>query len=551
MSGYLKVLVGDGSWCTCYAVLEGTKLRYWPTKEDKEVQGRPLGDLELTGATLKDISEPNTWVVTTASRTHTYFQASTQQQKDEWLGLLQHYPSGMQAVKRVTLNDFKKKMVLGQGSYGKVYMVVKKDTGKCYAMKEMSKEKMKQADIKAPFDEKRILECVDHPFIVKLYYSFQDSRNLYMILDLLAGGELFTYIIDNAPLPEETVKFYIAQVGCAIGHLHSQNIIYRDLKPENVVFDAEGHACLTDFGLAKSNVYEASAETFCGTNEYLAPELLKDIPHGKAVDWWSLGLMMYEMLFSDLPFYDENPVRMHERILCEPLRFPNNVHISDEAKNLISRLLDKDSLTRLQTLEEFKSHPFFASLDFNRLLRRELTPPIHPSSDPTNNFSREYTEQPIDSSTDSIGEITTLAGYTYDRELMGSSTGGSSVGRSPVHGPQQTRPLPAVPHQASTSDTLARTTDRSGGAGKKKSTDDANTVGAQLSANNPCTPNATAAAKKTPTATTVAGSSKLNSAISAKRMPLPITVSSPKGSASATTKKKVVGVPSSSVKNAK
>ncbi|KAG5498592.1 hypothetical protein JKF63_02878 [Porcisia hertigi] len=428
MSGYLKVLSQEGNWETRYIEIHDTKLRLWRTKGDKESGAAVVKELDLKCATLRDMSEPNTWVVQPEKAEATYFQAEKAERKTEWMETLRHYNLSSSASEKVTLRDFEKKFVLGKGSYGKVFMVVKRDTGKWYAMKEMNAEKMRQAEIKAPFAERIILEEIDHPFIVHLHYSFQEQGNLYMILDLLAGGELFTYIEQHAPLDEEVVKFYAAEVALALGYLHSRNIIYRDLKPENVVFDRDGHACLTDFGLAKANVHEPNAVTYCGTNEYLAPELLKGVPHGKAVDWWSLGLMICEMLFNDLPFYDENPMQMQMKILTEEVTFPSQVRISEETKDLIRCLLNKNPERRLQTLEAFKAHKCFSNIDFALLEARKLKAPITPDPNPAHNFAKEFTSEVIVPNESPSKAVVTLAGYTYDRDL-------SEQERSPSHSP--------------------------------------------------------------------------------------------------------------------
>lgn len=431
MSGYLKVLLRDGSWETRYVEVADSRLCFWATKEERESGAAAVKELDLKCATLCTVSEPCTWSVQPEKRSAIYFKAESEARKDEWMDTLRHYNSNLSVSEKVSLRDFEKKIVLGRGSYGKVFMVLKKDTGRRYAMKEMSAEKMRMAEIKAPFAERIILEEIDHPFIVHLHYSFQEEGNLYMILDLLAGGELFTYIDQHAPLEEEVVKFYAAEVALALGYLHSRNIIYRDLKPENVVFDSDGHACLTDFGLAKANVYEATASTYCGTNEYLAPELLKGIPHGKAVDWWSLGLMMCEMLFNELPFYDDNPMQMQIKILSEEVTFPAHASISEDTKDLIRCLLNKSSEKRMQTLEAFKAHKCFAGLDFDLLLQRKLKAPITPDPDPSHNFSREFTSEVITQSESPSQAVVTLAGYTYDREV-------SEQEKTPQHSPVTT-----------------------------------------------------------------------------------------------------------------
>ncbi|EPY32788.1 RAC serine/threonine-protein kinase, partial [Strigomonas culicis] len=231
---------------------------------------------------------------------------------------------------KVSLSDFEAISVIGCGSFGKVFHVRKKgsDSDETYAMKEMNKEVVERENLTAHiFAEKSILQTIHHPFIVKLHYAFQTKDRIYLVLDLLSGGELFFHLGKVGTFPEQQVKFYVAQIGLALGYLHSLNIIYRDLKPENAVLDKDGFVCLTDFGLAKENVEGTGASTFCGTPEYLAPEFLLGSTYGRAVDWWSLGILMYEMLFGIPPYYDQNQVVMYELILTAPLQFDSEVDV--------------------------------------------------------------------------------------------------------------------------------------------------------------------------------------------------------------------------------
>ena len=211
---------------------------------------------------------------------------------------------------KVSLDDFELLHVVGKGSFGKVMQVKKKDTGEIFAMKTMYKEVILRENLVEHTNaEKNILGMINHPFIVKLHFAFQTADKLYLILDFLSGGEVFFHLSSCGTFPESRAKFYTAQIGLAISHLHSLNIIYRDLKPENCVLDKDGNCCITDFGLAKPNIqgqdgtshraladarihththtHLYTAKTFCGTPEYLAPEFLTGGGHGKAVDWYA------------------------------------------------------------------------------------------------------------------------------------------------------------------------------------------------------------------------------------------------------------------------
>ncbi|KAG2383554.1 hypothetical protein C9374_004225 [Naegleria lovaniensis] len=249
--------------------------------------------------------------------------------------------------KKVTLSDFELLTVVGRGSFGKVMKVREKGTSKVLAMKVLRKDMIvKENMVSHTLAEKKILQSIDHPFIVALHYAFQTEEKLYLVLDYLPGGELFFHLREETKFDVERAKFYAAQIVLAIEHLHKNDIIYRDLKPENVVLDADGYAVLTDFGLAKTSIgNNTPTYTFCGTPEYLAPEILKGQGHGKAVDWWSLGILLYEMIVGLPPFYSENINEMYELILKAPLKFPGTVDA--QAQSLLKGLLERDEHKRL------------------------------------------------------------------------------------------------------------------------------------------------------------------------------------------------------------
>lgn len=280
---------------------------------------------------------------------------------------------------KCTKDDFELLNVIGKGSFGKVMQVKKKDDGKIYAMKVLRKEAIiARKQVAHTRAEKSILQKIQHPFIVKLHFAFQTKDKLYMILDYINGGELFYHLKKEGRFAENRVKFYAAEIVCAMAHLHSLQIVYRDLKPENILIDMEGHICITDFGLSKEINPEEGTHTFCGTPEYLAPEVLKGQGHGVAVDWWSLGTLIYEMLTGLPPFYSQNINIMYQKILNGELRFPP--YVSQDAQSLLEGLLTRDVEKRLGSTDsqDVKKHPFFRDIDWDKLEKKEMEPPYKP-----------------------------------------------------------------------------------------------------------------------------------------------------------------------------
>jgi serine/threonine protein kinase len=327
----------------------------------------------------------------------------------------------------VTKDDFELLTVIGKGSFGKVMQVRKKDDGKIYAMKVLRKDtivaRKQVAHTKA---EKNILMKIQHPFIVNLNYAFQTKDKLYMILDYINGGELFFHLKKEGRFAESRVKLYAAEIVCALAHLHNLDIVYRDLKPENILLDSEGHICITDFGLSKKLEQEGGTHTFCGTPEYLAPEVLKGHGHGIAVDWWSLGTLLYEMLTGLPPFYAQNVNVMYQKILSGELRFPN--YISEDAKSLLEGLLTRDPAQRLGTKggDEVKGHPWFADVQWDKLIRKEIEPPFKPkvrNVEDTSQIDPQFTRE---RAIDSVAETSVLSesvqnnfsGFSYVSESV-------------------------------------------------------------------------------------------------------------------------------------
>jgi len=331
------------------------------------------------------------------------------------------------STEKVSLVDFELLKVLGRGSFGKVMQVRKKTDGKVYAMKILKKRAIiARNQVEHTKAERKILQSLQHPFLMTLRYAFQSKDKLYFVLDYFQGGELFFHLKNNRRFPEDVARIYVAEIGLALGHLHSLQVIYRDLKPENILLDDNGHVCLTDFGLSKDVDPTDKAHTFCGTPEYLAPEIVTGAGHDKAVDWWSLGILLYELTVGIPPFYSQNVNEMYNKIQHGVLRFPP--FLSENCKNLIVQLLNRDPKKRLGSkddVNDVKAHPFFKTLSWEKLMKKEIDPPYKPktkSSTDTNNFDSTFTSEPV---VDSVVAPSTLSstvsepgadfgGFTFD-----------------------------------------------------------------------------------------------------------------------------------------
>jgi len=287
--------------------------------------------------------------------------------------------------KKADPSHFELLKVLGQGSFGRVFLVRKvteADAGTLYAMKVLKKATLKVRDRVRTKMERDILAEVDHPFIVKLHYAFQTEGKLYLILEFLRGGDLFTRLSKEVMFTEDDVKFYLAELALALDHLHKIGIIYRDLKPENILLDAEGHVKLTDFGLSKESIFEENKTfSFCGTVEYMAPEVVNRKGHGTAADWWSYGVLMFEMLTGALPFQGNNRKETMTLILKAKLGMPQ--FLSPEAQSLLRALFKRNPANRLGVgengINDLKKHPFFSNINWDKLFKRELLPPFKPA----------------------------------------------------------------------------------------------------------------------------------------------------------------------------
>uniref|UniRef100_A0A8C7HA17 Ribosomal protein S6 kinase n=1 Tax=Oncorhynchus kisutch TaxID=8019 RepID=A0A8C7HA17_ONCKI len=374
---------------------------------------------------------------------------------------------------RIGPDSFELLSVLGKGGYGKVFQVRKvqgAQTGKIFAMKVLKKvHKIPLNHFSQPKEcskhcygtrakcnaskyttdfllslafspcqakivcnakdtahtraEREILETVRHPFIVDLLYAFQTGGKLYLILECLSGGELFMQLEKEGIFMEDTACFYLGEIVLALGHLHSNGIIYRDLKPENIMLNHQGHIKLTDFGLCKESIHDgAVTHTFCGTIEYMAPEILTRTGHNRAVDWWSLGALMYDMMTGSPPFTAENRKKTIDKILKCKLNLPP--YLTLDARDMIKKLLKKSPLQRLGSsaadCKDIQKHPFFRHINWDDLLSKRCEPPYKPclqSDEDVSQFDTRFTKQtPVDSPDDSTishQHEHAFAGFTY------------------------------------------------------------------------------------------------------------------------------------------
>jgi len=308
------------------------------------------------------------------------------------------------AGQQVGKEDFQFLNQIGTGSFGKVYLVQKQDSQQLLAMKVLPKEKLQARKQKEhAMAELQVLRRNDHPFVVRLRYSFQTRTKLYVLTDYFPGGELWFHLRRHGRFCEAWTRFYAGETLLALEYLHARHVLYRDTKLENVLLDAQGHVRLTDFGLSKQVGSDMRTATFCGTPEYLAPEVVLQKRYNQAVDWWAFGAVVYEMLEGRPPFFHENRKVMFNHILA--CRYIFRQKQSSEAKALVAALLQFEPRARLSTASAVKAAPFFSRYlqdkDWARGADRRWTPPLNPLP-PTapagdlSNIHPTFTQQPLD-----------------------------------------------------------------------------------------------------------------------------------------------------------
>ena len=335
----------------------------------------------------------------------------------------------VQEVIKVTYNDFEPLKLLGTGSFGRVLLVRYNNNNMLYAMKILSKKQIKiKHQEEHTKTERDLMVKINCPFIVNIKFAFQDDSKLYIVSDFMQGGDMFYHIHSNKKFDENRAKFYAIELILGLEFLHKNNMIYRDLKPENLLMDSKGHLKISDFGLSKIlDSPDEKAYTLCGTPQYLAPEILKNKGYDKSVDWWSLGCFLYEMLTGFLPFYIPKGNKINPKVFEEPLRFPPN--INPVAINLISQLLNTNPKKRLgygeEDAEKIKRHKFFDGVDWEKYANKEFDAPFIPEFDNEMDlryFDKMFTDEPIDSNRPTVNsrprEHSVYKDFTYVTESV-------------------------------------------------------------------------------------------------------------------------------------
>ena len=388
--------------------IKNWRKRYFILKEDGSFLGfrtkpehglsDPLNNFTVRDCQLmkQDKPKPNTFIIRGLQWTtivERMFYVESAAEREEWMAGIDRVAESLKGTddgtnslekpkKKVTLDDFDFLKVLGKGTFGKVILCKEKGTDQLYAIKILKKAVIIQKDeVAHTLTENRVLQTTKHPFLTQLKYSFQTPDRLCFVMEYVNGGELFFHLSRERVFSEERTRFYGAEIISALDYLHGNDIVYRDLKLENLLLDKDGHIKIADFGLCKEEMfYGASTKTFCGTPEYLAPEVLEDNDYGRAVDWWGIGVVMYEMMCGRLPFYNRDHDILFELILVEDVRFPKT--LSQAAASLLGSLLIKNPKKRLGGSEadakEIMAHPFFAPINWDLLIQKLIPPPFKP-----------------------------------------------------------------------------------------------------------------------------------------------------------------------------
>lgn len=436
-------------WNRRWFVLNGLTLSYYFSSG-----GKIKGTIPLNNSTVEldsDTKKPNAFKITTPNKIY-HFYADTEEDLHSWLNAIM--TANGQKVTKISLDDFEILKVLGRGSLGKVQLARYKKNGKLYALKSMSKVKLEEIHLVfQTLTERNALISINHPFIVSAKYTFQTATSVFIVLDYVPGGELLKQLETEGENNEydsysysksstdtkssddinskssknelglskcksilmydsnnyggfdlKRARIYAAQLAMAIQYLHSIGFIHRDLKPSNILIDVDGYIKLIDFGFVKEKMFGvfAKTSTFCGTPMYAAPEIIQRKPYGRSVDWWSFGIILYEMIFYETPFFSENLEKLFKSITEEKLNFPSSFAIEGQSSDkkeipfvlvdFLNKLIEKDPHKRIGTFDEDEifRHPFFEGIEWKKLLNKEIQMEWKPKLKDQNDVSNFY-----------------------------------------------------------------------------------------------------------------------------------------------------------------
>lgn len=322
--------------------------------------------------------------------------------------------------RRVSFKDFHIIKLVGKGSFGKVFLVTSKSTNEFYAMKALKKDAVLQDDdVECTMLERDVCSLGSkNPFLTNLFCTFQNEAFLFFLMEFLNGGDLMFHIVESKKFTEDRARFYAAEILCGLQFLHSEGIIYRDLKLDNVLLDSNGHCKISDFGMCKKIGQGGLAQTFCGTPDYIAPEILQGNTYNHSVDFWSFGVLMYEMLTGYSPFHGEDEEELFQAIQHHDVPYPNS--ISDNSVSCVKMLLERDPLKRLGMKTcphgNIRNHSFFSKIDWRKLENREIEPPFKPkvkSATDVSNFDPDFTSE-----TPRLSQIDSKLIKTIDEEIF-------------------------------------------------------------------------------------------------------------------------------------
>ncbi|EAY06484.1 AGC family protein kinase [Trichomonas vaginalis G3] len=400
-----------GFWHQRFVSLEGDQLTIYKDDTRQVVEER----LKLYPDTKAEITQTKKFSIFNIGETkaNMLFLADSIEDATRWVTAIHavSLPSP-----KLSMDDFNIISLIGKGFYGKVRLCQKKDTGDLYAIKSVHKSILiKTGRTCAVIAERNLMMKAKFPFLVSLHFTFQTRSKFYFGLEYVPGGDLKFHKSQVGKIPIFDAKLYAAQIGLAITYLHGIGIVYRDLKPENVLLDGQGYIKLVDFGLSKDINQVKTTRTFCGTPEYISPELILKKNYGYAVDEWALGVLMYEIIFGDPPFVDENENKLYDKIVLEEPKYPADA--DPNLVDIIKKLLVKDPAKRPKFID-LKSHPFFADIDFKKVYNKEYKPSYVPKLTTRlslENFDPYITnENPNDSYVSpAIGEIGNISGFNF------------------------------------------------------------------------------------------------------------------------------------------